>query len=128
MDLTKFRGRIKNGERWVYGDFARIKGIPCIIPECGGTEKIHIETLGQYIGVRDDYDREVYKGHIVALDTEDGISICEVAWGKSESIDGMEETLLLSGHYLKHLRYEDYEDHEEESIGIKIVGDIYDRN
>lgn len=105
--VIKFRGkRIDNGE-WVYGSlfeeepplrclsekekekskFVIMKsgfadwGLPRPMDEC----YVHPQTIGQYIGIKDDTGIEIYEGDIVRTSSDDdGEAISEVVWGGNE--------------------------------------------
>lgn len=71
MREIKFRGkRLDNGE-WITGDLIRISGHTFILPDPApnGIDRYMVEpaTVGQYTGLKDKKDKEIYEGDILRV-------------------------------------------------------------
>jgi uncharacterized phage protein (TIGR01671 family) len=148
-----FRGkRVDNGE-WVYGDRCRSvhNNSICIMPKpffatrdfgeedefgsaviedsmaIGGWYSVDPETVGQYIGIKDDTNKHIYEGDFVLFETEDSDVLIGVA-----SFDHGEDE-WWSGFVMNKCRdasEEFFDEHGNCNIqpfnGPKVVGNIFD--
>ena len=86
MNKTKFRGRDANGS-WVYGDvhFGQANARAHIHPVKGSNQSIEVEveTVGQFIGSKDQNAEEIYDGSLVkyfSLDSSRDFVVYKVMW------------------------------------------------
>lgn len=63
MREVKFRA--KHGKEWVYGDLHLIGCFPHIHTDTTRKYGINKETIGQYTGIKDEKEKEIYEGDIV---------------------------------------------------------------
>lgn len=79
MREIKFRGRNPKNEQWLYGFYLQNRGAHFVCPDEFADDKswddyeILPETLGQYTGLKDEFEKEVYEGDIVILDGSPGL-------------------------------------------------------
>ena len=73
----KFRGKCVETNKWIYGYYAKTvlgNEVPLCVADCrihdiiikdGSMYYVKSETVGQYIGTNDMYNKEVYEGDVI---------------------------------------------------------------
>lgn len=131
MRQIKFRAQEIASNKWLYGDLRHHKDDVCIF-EHGGTkgEQVKCDTVGQFTGLTDELDREVYEGDIIMLDgsPEMGARVV-VFYEESFNIATRKEYDYLqqgSHPYLNDYAHMDCLNTWSNSGLVRVVGNIYD--
>ena len=131
MRQIKFRAQDIASNKWLYGDLRHHKDDVCIF-EHGGTngEQVKRDTIGQFTGLTDEFDREVYEGDIIMLDgsPEMGARVV-VFYEESFNIATRKEYdyLQQGAHpYLNDYSHMDCLNTWSNSGLVRVVGNIYD--
>lgn len=119
MRTIKFRGKDKETGQWKHGSlFVSDKGVCCISP----AENMHTgsvvapETVGQYIGIKDSNDKEIYEGDIVR----------ETAPFEGEYITEYDEENACFKFY--SLRANDYITAIDFMAAFEVIGNAFDNH
>jgi len=126
MENMKFRGRVKGGRKWVFGNgIAMNETFAAIVVEYlkdGSLRTVDVEkeTIGQYAGIKDDDENKIYGGDIGSFVLHDfrgdaETRVCAVRWDEERlawMLDDGRETLAYLG--------------DDSAVGsIRLIGDIH---
>jgi uncharacterized phage protein (TIGR01671 family) len=131
MRQIKFRAQEIASNKWLYGDLRHHKDDVCIFEQGGMKgEQVKRDTIGQFTGLTDEFDREVYEGDIIMLDgsPEMGARVV-VFYEESFNIATRKEYdyLLQGAHpYLNDYAHMDCLNTWSNSGLVRVVGNIYD--
>ena len=131
MRQIKFRAQEIASNKWLYGDLRHHKDDVCIFEQGGMKgEQVKRDTIGQFTGLTDEFDREVYEGDIIMLDgsPEMGARVV-VFYEESFNIATRKEydCLLQGAHpYLNDYAHMDCLNTWSNSGLVRVVGNIYD--
>lgn len=131
MRQIKFRAQEIASNKWLYGDLRHHKDDVCIFEQGGmNGEQVKRDTVGQFTGLTDEFDREVYEGDIIMLDgsPEMGVRVV-VFYEESFNIATRKEydCLLQGAHpYLNDYAHMDCLNTWSNSGLVRVVGNIYD--
>lgn len=137
MRPIKFRGKIKNNSKWVYGNLIKVDDYCCILElDCenygctylnsddgcvdGRAVPVIPKTIGQCTGFKDGKGVEIYEGDLVALDAD---CVGEVYWNECM---GRYDVFWKTGvDCIKHLHQIDWLNYNNARF-FTVVGSIHD--
>lgn len=130
MREIKFRGKSFADYKWHYGDLIQMDNGDTYIHEtiqgCRSSHMINPNTVGQYTGLKDKNDKEIYEGDIIKEFDSDGDpwSLSAVEWGEHLGVGWCLKGIKSFCEYDKRV----YDVDLESSVVCKseIVGNIYD--
>ena len=131
MRQIKFRAQEIASNKWLYGDLRHHKDDVCIFEQGGmNGEQVKRDTIGQFTGLTDEFDREVYEGDIIMLDGSPEMSARVVVfYEESFNIATRKEYDCLqqgSHPYLNDYAHMDCLNTWSNSGLVRVVGNIYD--
>lgn len=125
MREIKFRGKRLDTQEWEYGDFMRDNQGGCYVfpieaENLYGEYKVDKSTLGQYTGLKDKNDKEIYDGDIVVA--------------TNLMVDGFGEQMLTSIVYDEELACFDFKALDRQrcicnsvlDVELEVIGNIFD--
>ena len=124
MRDLKFRAWDKEKKRMLlWGDWEQTQWIKDAMPVQEGDEWTERCILMQYIGLKDEAQKEIYEGDIVRYGTEDAVVTAQVDFAEEDS----ETTMFLTGFHMTVINSADYpEDEEDNDFAFEVIGNIYD--
>lgn len=122
MRQIKFRGKRKDTGEWVYGDLVHTTKDILILPIDEGWNQysVNSETIGQFTGLLDKNDKEIYEGDIVKFRVLDD-TIGEVWKEYTCEVSFCNGCFCTDGTPLIRGKWNGYD-----TVAVEICGNIYD--
>lgn len=131
MRKIKFRAQDYSG-KWQYGFIAKVNESPIIIPiEQEDSVAVYVisETIGQYTGLNDIFEKEVYEGDIVIMDGKPNDRRVIVYYEEAFNIATVSEyeTLQKGSHpYLNDYAHMTCLNEWSNTGLVRVIGNIHD--
>ncbi|PFS53448.1 hypothetical protein COK41_28685 [Bacillus cereus] len=112
MREIKFRGRKTNSFEWVYGDLRKTQNGNVGISVNGKLYIVDAETVGQYTGLKDENNKEIYEGDIA--ESHDKL-LYIVEWHKEDAM-----------FYYKDSYGDEEYDLRMSAVSFRVLGNIHE--
>lgn len=117
MRRILFRGQT-NDEKWVYGDYSLDKDGICIVQMDTKTE-VNYNTIGQFTGLYDKNDKEIFEGDIIRrFDLDNNEIIYIIIFDEEMGAFVAKKPILKLRSYINQDTIY--------NLGFEIIGNIYD--
>ena len=122
----KFRGKLKHGDKWIYGYFFKYSDDSCWIQERMPNGSLHAqevipETVGQWTGHQDYHGVDIYKDDVVEWDSEDGYVFTGLVIWEEEH----EDTSEICGFHYKIIASREAPEDSDDCV-YKVIDNIHD--
>lgn len=133
MRTIKFRGKSKIDGEWFYGNYfdKDTSGNTHITTLTKGCLVIDPETVGEFTGLKDKKDKEIYEGDIMYSEFSDGSGgYSLIGWNEREASFGMMDAYSYQskqeGYDFPEFKNYVLIAHLQKALICEVVGNIYD--